>query len=77
VSITATNALGQKVSITKWTMDYKGDGGRVLDGTIGMDITGGQFPYHVEMTYPHNPDPNIALSCGAVGTTVVPAAASM
>lgn len=67
VSITATNALGQKVSITKWTMDYKGDGGRVLDGTIGMDITGGQFPYHVEMTYPHNPDPNISLSCGAVG----------
>jgi hypothetical protein len=67
VSITATNALGQKVSITKWTMDYKGDGGRVLDGTIGMDITGGQFPYHVEMTYPHNPDPNINLSCGAVG----------
>ena len=72
VSITATNALGQKVSITKWTMDYKGDGGRVLDGTIGMDITGGQFPYHVEMMYPHNPDPNITLSCGNVGAPPPP-----
>jgi hypothetical protein len=63
VSITATNALGQKVAITKWTMDYKGDGGRVLDGTIGMNIEGGAFPYHVEMTYPHRAEPDITLSC--------------
>jgi len=63
VSITATNEIGQKVSITKWTMDYKGDGGRVLDGTIGMDIDGGVFPYHVEMMYPHRAEPDITLSC--------------
>ncbi|HUS29782.1 MAG TPA: hypothetical protein VMZ53_14860 [Kofleriaceae bacterium] len=67
VSITATNQLGQQVSITKWTMDYKGDGGKVLDGTIGMDIAGGTFPYHVEMTYPHRAEPDITLSCGNAG----------
>ncbi|HTL36957.1 MAG TPA: hypothetical protein VL326_27665 [Kofleriaceae bacterium] len=71
VSIQATNALGQQVAITKWTMDYKGDGGRVLDGTIGMDVTGGSFPYHVEMTYPHRAEPDITLACGTSGAAPV------
>ncbi|HSD91118.1 MAG TPA: hypothetical protein VLB44_26530 [Kofleriaceae bacterium] len=63
-SIQATNtATGQTIKITKWTMDFKGDGGTVLDGTIGMDIEGGAFPYHVEMVYPHRKEPDITLSC--------------
>jgi len=63
-SIQATNAAtGQTIKITKWTMDFKGDGGTVLDGTIGMDIDGGAFPYHVEMVYPHRKEPDITLSC--------------
>jgi hypothetical protein len=71
-SIQATNsATGQTVAITKWTMDYKGDGGTVLDGTIGMDVTGGAFPFHVEMTYPHRKEPDITLSCGTSGAAPV------
>lgn len=71
-SIQATNAAtGQTVAITKWTMDYKGDGGTVLDGTIGMDVTGGAFPFHVEMTYPHRKEPDITLSCGTSGAAPV------
>ncbi len=63
-SIEATNpGLGQTMKVTTWTMDYKGDGGTVLDGTIGMDIDGGAFPYHVEMVYPHRMEPDIRLSC--------------
>jgi hypothetical protein len=65
-SIEAVNpSLGQTMTVTTWTMDFKGDGGKVLDGTIGMDIDGGAFPYHVEMTYPHRMEPDIRLSCRA------------
>jgi hypothetical protein len=65
-SIEAANpSLGQTMTVTTWTMDFKGDGGKVLDGTIGMDIDGGAFPYHVEMTYPHRMEPDIRLSCRA------------
>jgi hypothetical protein len=56
-------ATGQKIEVTEWTMQFKGDGGRVLDGTIGMDVEGGAFPYHVKLTYPHRVDPDIELSC--------------
>ena len=63
-SIEATHAAtGQTIKVTEWTMQFKGDGGKVLDGTIGMDITGGAFPYHVRMTYPHSMDPEVDLSC--------------
>jgi hypothetical protein len=54
---------GQVIKVTEWTMAFKGDGGKVLDGTIGMDIDGGTFPYHVKMSYPHRMEPDIALSC--------------
>lgn len=56
-------ATGQTIKVTEWTMEFKGDGGKVLDGTIGMDIDGGAFPYHVRMSYPHRMDPDIALTC--------------
>jgi hypothetical protein len=54
---------GQVIKVTEWTMAFKGDGGKVLDGTIGMNIDGGAFPYSVKMSYPHRMDPDIALSC--------------
>lgn len=56
-------ATGQKVEITEWTMAFKGDGGKVLDGTIGMDVTGGAFPYAVKLAYPHRMEPDVQLSC--------------
>ena len=56
-------ATGQSIRITEWTMAFKGDGGKVLDGTIAFDVDGGAFPYHVKMTYPHRMDPDIQLSC--------------
>ncbi len=56
-------ATGQTIKITEWTMAFKGDGGKVLDGTIGFDVDGGAFAYHVKMTYPHRMDPDIQLSC--------------
>ncbi len=56
-------STGQKVEITEWTMQFKGDGGHVLDGTIGMNVVGGTFPYHVKMTYPHRVDPDVDLAC--------------
>lgn len=63
-SIVAENtATGQTIKVTEWTMAFKGDGGKVLDGTVGMDIDGGAFPYHVRMSYPHRMDPDIQLSC--------------
>ena len=56
-------ATGQKVEITEWTMAFKGDGGKVLDGTIGMNVNGGAFPYAVKLTYPHRMEPDVQLSC--------------
>ncbi len=61
-SIAATRGA-QTIAVTEWTMQFKGDGGKVLDGTIGMDVTGGSFPYHAQFTYRHDMSPNIALSC--------------
>jgi hypothetical protein len=54
---------GQTIKVTEWTMAFKGDGGKVLDGTIGMDVDGGAFPYAVKMSYPHRMDPDIQLNC--------------
>ena len=63
-SIEATNATsGQTIKITEWTMDYRGDGGRVLDGTIGFDVVGGPFQYAAKFTYPHRAEPDVALAC--------------
>jgi len=56
-------ATVQTIKITEWTMAFKGDGGKVLDGTIAFDVEGGAFPYSVKMTYPHRMDPDIQLSC--------------
>lgn len=56
-------ATGQTVEITEWTMQFKGDGGKVLDGSIGMNVNGGAFPFAVKMTYPHRMDPDIQLTC--------------
>lgn len=62
--IEATNsATGQSIRITEWTMDYRGDGGRVLDGTIGFDVEGSAVPYAVKFTYPHRAEPDVALAC--------------
>jgi hypothetical protein len=64
VSIVATHeATGQTITVTDWTMQFKGDGGKVLDGTIGLDVDGGEFPYAVKFTYPHRMDPDIDLTC--------------
>lgn len=64
VSIVATNeATGQTIKVTDWTMQFKGDGGTVLDGTIGMEVDGGAFPYAVRFAYPHRMEPNIDLTC--------------
>jgi len=54
---------GQHIRVTEWTMQFKGDGGRVLDGTIGMDVDGGAFPYSVRFTYAHDPMPSVELRC--------------
>jgi hypothetical protein len=56
-------ATGQTIRITEWTMQYRGDGGRVLDGTIAMDIDGGAFPYAVKLVYPHRAEPDVTLAC--------------
>jgi len=61
-SIAATHG-NQSIAVSEWTMQFKGDGGKVLDGTIGMDVTGGAFPYHAQFTYAHDMSPNIALRC--------------
>lgn len=64
VSIVATNeTTGQTVKVTDWAMQFKGDGGTVLDGTIGLEVDGGAFPYAVKFTYPHRMDPDIDLTC--------------
>jgi len=64
VSIVATHeATGQTIRVTDWTMEFKGDGGKVLDGTIGLDVDGGAFPYAVKFSYPHRIDPDIDLTC--------------
>jgi hypothetical protein len=63
-SIQATRAAtGQTITITEWTMQFRGDGSTVLDGTIALDVTGGAFPYSVRFTYPHRKEPDIQLSC--------------
>ncbi|MDB4953291.1 MAG: hypothetical protein JWO36_860 [Myxococcales bacterium] len=63
-SIQATRAAtNQTIKITDWTMQFRGDGGKVLDGSIALDVTGGAFPYSVRFTYPHRMDPDIQLSC--------------
>lgn len=72
-SIEATNSVTQQtIRITEWTMDYRGDGGRVLDGTIGFEVEGGAFAYGVKFTYPHRAEPDVKLACRA---TELPAAA--
>lgn len=63
-SIEATRAAtGQSIKITDWTMQFRGDGSTVLDGTIAVDIEGGAFPYSVRFTYPHRKEPDIELRC--------------
>jgi len=63
-SIVATHAAtGQSIRITEWTMAFKGDGGKVLDGSIRLDVDGGAFPYAAAFTYPHRAEPDIQLSC--------------
>ncbi len=52
-SIQATETTtGQTIKITEWTMASKGDGGKTLDGTIGLEVDGRAFPYHVTFTHP-------------------------
>jgi hypothetical protein len=64
VSIVADHkATGQTIRTTEWTMAFKGDGGKVLDGTIGVEVDGGAFPYAAKFTYPHRMDPDIDLTC--------------
>lgn len=75
-SIEATNAAtGQSIRITEWTMDYRGDGGRVLDGTIGFDVEGGTLPLAVKFTYPHRAEPDVALTCRQAAAVEGPAPA--
>jgi hypothetical protein len=63
-SVAATRPdTGQTIKITEWTMAFKGDGSKTLDGTIGFDVTGGAFPYRAKFTYPHRMEPDIVLSC--------------
>jgi hypothetical protein len=63
-TILATHeATGQSIRITEWTMQFKGDGGKVLDGTIALEVDGGEFPYAVRFTYPHRMEPDIDLTC--------------
>lgn len=63
-SIEATRrSTGQTIKITEWTMQFRGDGSTVLDGSIALDVEGGAFPYSVRFTYPHRKEPNIELRC--------------
>ena len=63
-SIQATRAAThQTIKVTEWTMQFRGDGGTVLDGAIALDVTGGAFPYAVKFTYPHRKEPDIQLTC--------------
>lgn len=63
-SIEATRrSTGQTIRITEWTMQFRGDGGTVLDGAIAFDVDGGAFPYSVRFTYPHRKEPDIELRC--------------
>jgi hypothetical protein len=64
VSIVAEHkATGQTIRTTEWTMAFKGDGGKVLDGTIGVEVDGGAFPFAARFTYPHRMEPDIDLTC--------------
>ncbi|MBV8762586.1 MAG: hypothetical protein JO257_35200 [Deltaproteobacteria bacterium] len=64
VSIEATRkSTGQTIRITDWTMQFRGDGGTVLDGAIALDVDGGAFPYSVRFTYPHRKEPDVELRC--------------
>ncbi len=64
VSILATHqATGQTIRVTDWAMQFKGDGGKVLDGTIALEVDGGDFPYAVTFGYPHRMEPDIDLTC--------------
>jgi hypothetical protein len=64
VSIVADHkATGQTIRTTEWTMAFKGDGGKVLDGTIGVEVDGGAFPFGARFTYPHRMEPDIDLTC--------------
>ena len=63
-SIEATRrSTGQRIKITEWTMQFRGDGSTVLDGSIALDVEGGAFPYSVRFTYPHRKEPDIELRC--------------
>jgi hypothetical protein len=63
-SIEATHkSTGQTIRITEWTMQFRGDGSTVLDGSIALDVEGGAFPYSVRFTYPHRKEPDIELRC--------------
>lgn len=62
--VEATHSVtGQTIKITDWNMEFRADGGRVLDGSIAFDVEGGTFPYAVKLTYPHRVDPDVALTC--------------
>lgn len=65
IKIDAARAeTNQAIQITEWTMQFHGDLSQgSLDGTIGLDVRGGAFPYHVLFTYPHRPTPDVKLSC--------------
>jgi hypothetical protein len=54
---------GQHITVTEWTMQFKGDGNKVLDGTIGMNVDGGAFPYAARFTYHHSMLPDVELRC--------------
>lgn len=55
---------GQTLSVTKWEIRYLDtSAGGYLDGTIGVAIAGGGFPYGFTLEYPRRKDPDVTLSC--------------
>jgi hypothetical protein len=56
---------GQTMKVTKWEIRYLDtSAGGYLDGTIGVSIAGGGFPYGVTFEYPRRKDPDVSLRCG-------------
>jgi len=64
VDITGAHEDGVQTFIAPvWDMRYAESHAAYLDGGIEIDVSGGDFDYHVKYTYPHRKEPDVALSC--------------
>lgn len=53
----------QTASLGDWNIQFVPNQFGILDGSIGVQVAGGSFPFYIEYTYPKTSAPNIAVSC--------------